>query len=606
MGNHHSLKRTCLALAITHSLGLPLANAAVITVNDLSDVSADDANCTLREAIVSANTNPAVATNGCVAGEIGQDTIVFDAGLMGSVSLTQQQTIIPTEDLQLSGPGLSVISIDAASNGLVNTIRPGALVHLQIDNLTLTGANNAFIYARDMSTVTLTDVAVTNNTAAGNGGGINIVDAVVTLTNCTVSSNSATRGGGINTGSGTTLTIQNSSVSENSANFDGGAIRGSSTALISIDGGDISQNTANLRGGGLYLTNTSYTTLNEVTVYKNSAGLIGEFSRYGGGAVIAGAATLISSASQWNNNFSNYGGAIASRYSSGTSLKINQSTFFQNMANAQGGALRMRFTGNVDIIDSGFYENSAGNGGGAISNLTGITMTLQGSTISNNTANGSAGISNNGGVLTVKNSTLSANTAMNYGGGISISSTSSVNIINSTIVSNTVSSASATTIGGGIRIFESDTAAIVNSIVAGNSAENGAEIHVEYGQVLTADANNIFGTASTDSANAFGGFVPGMNDLDLTSDSASQSLPLSSIVEPLTDNGGFTQTHALAKDSPAIDAGDASLCSANQILVDQRGEQRDNTCDIGAFEAPAASSFFVIPTSEQGIVIIEL
>jgi hypothetical protein len=59
-------------------------------------------------------------------------------------------------------------------------------------------------------------------------------------------------------------------------------------------------------------------------------------------------------------------------------------------------------------------------------------------------------------------------------------------------------------------------------------------------------------------------------------------------IGPLGNNGGLTATHALNGDSPAIDAGDNSACSA----VDQRGVLRpvdgdadgDAVCDIGAFE----------------------
>jgi hypothetical protein len=52
------------------------------------------------------------------------------------------------------------------------------------------------------------------------------------------------------------------------------------------------------------------------------------------------------------------------------------------------------------------------------------------------------------------------------------------------------------------------------------------------------------------------------------------------LFDPLADNGGPTLTHALNKESPAIDAGTCVLA------VDQRGMPRPfgNACDIGAFE----------------------
>jgi len=57
---------------------------------------------------------------------------------------------------------------------------------------------------------------------------------------------------------------------------------------------------------------------------------------------------------------------------------------------------------------------------------------------------------------------------------------------------------------------------------------------------------------------------------------------------PLVDNRGPTHTHALLPDSPAIDAGDDSICPD----TDQRGVIRprdgdkdgDARCDVRAFE----------------------
>ena len=51
------------------------------------------------------------------------------------------------------------------------------------------------------------------------------------------------------------------------------------------------------------------------------------------------------------------------------------------------------------------------------------------------------------------------------------------------------------------------------------------------------------------------------------------------LLGPLANNGGPTQTMALDRNSPAINATD---CSG--VAVDQRYVARDTKCDIGAFE----------------------
>jgi len=82
------------------------------------------------------------------------------------------------------------------------------------------------------------------------------------------------------------------------------------------------------------------------------------------------------------------------------------------------------------------------------------------------------------------------------------------------------------------------------------------------------------------------------------------------LLEPLGDNGGPTQTHALKPNSPAIDAGNPA-CE----VTDQRGVIRpidgdgDGTalCDIGAFEAAACTSADSVPPaiSCPGDMVVE-
>ena len=75
----------------------------------------------------------------------------------------------------------------------------------------------------------------------------------------------------------------------------------------------------------------------------------------------------------------------------------------------------------------------------------------------------------------------------------------------------------------------------------------------------------------------------------------------------LADNGGPTFTHALASNSFAVNTGDPSTC----LATDQRGEQRDSQCDVGAFELTAAdasnqTTTFIIPLPNGKSVIFDL
>ncbi len=69
------------AVACTAILLAPAsARASTITVNSTSDAAANDGACTLREAIIAANTNAAsgAAAGECAAGAAGLDTIEFN------------------------------------------------------------------------------------------------------------------------------------------------------------------------------------------------------------------------------------------------------------------------------------------------------------------------------------------------------------------------------------------------------------------------------------------------------------------------------------------------------------------------------------------------
>ncbi len=115
---------------------------------------------------------------------------------------------------------------------------------------------------------------------------------------------------------------------------------------------------------------------------------------------------------------------------------------------------------------------------------------------------------------------------------------------------------------------------LIDTIVAGNTNSSGASDIG--GQPLVTGGNNLIGTGGS------GGLV---NGVDGNIVGVAKSL-----LAPLGNNGGPTQTMALLDGSPAIGAGIA----VTSVTADQRGEPLDSPIpDIGAFQS-------------QGFQLIEL
>ncbi|MGI8857394.1 MAG: choice-of-anchor Q domain-containing protein [Thermomicrobiales bacterium] len=215
-----------------------------------------------------------------------------------------------------------------------------------------------------------------------------------------------------------------------------------------------------------------------------------------------------------------------------------------------------------------------------IGNTANGTLRLTGSTVIANTATGDAGgIGNSGGTVTLVNSTISGNTAGGSGVGGGINNSGTLTLTNSTISGNTASNGGGVNITGGV-------ATLTNTIVAGNT-KGGAPSDIG-GLVAVASNNNLTGTGGS------GGLV------DQASDPAHHNKV--GVANPGLDapksNGGPTQSVALLFNSPAIAAGDHSICAAAPVSgVDQRGLPRPATvCAIGAYEPQVALTAISVPS----------
>jgi len=215
----------------------PVHAAGTITVNTLTDSIADDGQCSLREAVIAANTDTAVG--GCAAGS-GADTIVFDASLPSPATFTltlsgANEDAAASGDLDLSGTlviqgaAASQIIIDGNGADRVFDIRPGA-------------------------TVTISGVTVQHgNPGSGMGGGGLIISggvprAKLTLLNSIVTANTAHIGGGIyNAGNGATAVIQDTLILSNTAQTSGGGI--ATSGDLTLLNSTLAQNQARTGGG---------------------------------------------------------------------------------------------------------------------------------------------------------------------------------------------------------------------------------------------------------------------------------------------------------------------------------------------------------------------
>jgi hypothetical protein len=291
-------------------------------------------------------------------------------------------------------------------------------------------------------------------------------------------------------------------------------------------------------GGGIYNDDRGNMTVQECTFEKN-------ISIYGGGIFNYG--DLYVSGSNFLENIADRGGGIMNK-DSAADLYLNTSTFYSNTAamdaslgSGVGGAIYNRLGAQADITRTTFISNTADEIGGV--------FFVYASDIH------------------VTNSTLSGNRAGN-GGALYVSEGTKSSFTNVTVYGSQVSNSY-----GGVYLGEFATLTLTHSIIAGSVGG----VDCAYDTTPGAGDTTL-------------GYVfdNGYNIIEdgtcLTEDS---SLAVDPKLEPLADNGGATQTHALMEDSLAVDMIPANECA---VKTDQRGVNRPQgiACDTGAFESSVA------------------
>jgi len=284
--------RLFLAGTVCASLGwvtqpVPPVNAATLIVTTTADELNVDGDCSLREAIIAANTDTAI--DACGAGN-GVDVITLPAGIYTLNLIGANEEAAATGDLDLLQP------VSLVGAGMHTTIVDGAasdrVVHVQAEGVGLTGLtirngssggfSGAGIYIVDGS-LTLSEVAVVDN--SGNTAGIHVgLDGALTVHDSLIARNGGASAGGLFVTSGAQARLERTLIADNTVSFDGAAIN--TRGNLIIVNSTITGNIANTDGGGLAVPDGTVQMFN-VTVTANVADNSGTGGDGGGVAVTA-------------------------------------------------------------------------------------------------------------------------------------------------------------------------------------------------------------------------------------------------------------------------------------------------------------------------------
>lgn len=368
---NHFFLVCCLAFSVL--VYSSMTWAATITVNTTTDENNTDGDCSLREAVIAANSDTAV--DACSAGS-GNDTIDIPAGIY-TLSITssvdedegKKGDLDITDDVTLSGfTGAKATTIDA--DGIDRVIEISDSVSVTIKGLTITGGSinwpgGGGIFAWTLSNVKLEKVVVAGNLVSdGAGGGILSWGADMTITGSIVSGNRSSGpstsgdGGGISVAGGN-LTITGSTVSGNMA-----------------DG-------LYARGAGIYAVGSCGFTITNSTIFGNYADSI---SNRGGGINSSCDLTMTNSTVSGNTAENDKGGGL---YFEGANVQILNTTFAFNTAET-GGGIYFSSGGTATVQNSILSDNTATHGPDCLGTINSLSYSIVNSTDDCTISSGSA------------------------------------------------------------------------------------------------------------------------------------------------------------------------------------------------------------------------
>ncbi|QDV21281.1 putative outer membrane protein PmpI precursor [Gimesia panareensis] len=584
-------------------------NLVVDTLSDADDGDYSSGHLSLREAIKLANQT------------IDTDQITFSNSLAGGTIMLESELLI-SSGMYIIGLGQEQLTLDGGNDSRIFRIDDGdtySAAGVEISGLSLKHGNadrgGAILNYEDLL---LSDVALSENEAAGDGGAIYHAGGQLTVTDSLFSGNVAWNNGGGIYNSHQDLNVQETTFYRNVSGAGGGGIysiygsklkhsrpdtipgpafpvfRSVYTPIHFINDGDTENNVVAIlhssfleneanSGGGVYMTQDDYSNwlwycdvvtglggTAAVASQQNSDNLsltgntivgctfTGNTADKGGGLYNDGQLTL--GESTFTENRADYGGGI---YHGTGSLTIQNSTVSGNSATRSGGGIYSSPDYPISrtvYIELGFIQSEPLNFTPTVNELVfsgngvEVTADLSAEQVALDSASSSFDTSST-------NPFSAADTAISSDADLMYQvRSSSLHIQNSTITGN-----SAGVNGGGLYLTNADNSFIrssndiTNSIIAGNTSPDNAQVKGEYD-----------------------------GDFNIVQDS------IDGLLDPvLRDNGGPTKTHALLQGSAAINAGSNAAVEAAGLTTDQRGgtHQRifDGTVDIGAVEFDAFS-----------------
>ena len=546
------------ALAVCFSVG---ASAATITVNTLADERNADGDCSLREAVESANTNASI--DACTAGESGADEIVFSATLLAGTVSVGSGPIVTTEPVSIDGTTTVATRITISGGGTSGLFATKGGTLTLVD-LTLTDANSesgSAVYVGSGTGLVATRVTFSDNEATGdaadNGGAAVYSDGgTVTLNDCTLTGNDATgaagSGGAVLNNAGT-LAVTGSSFGSNTSNRAGGAIEAtgtSTTTLIDTDFTGNSTGNAPGNGGAFHITGPGNATISGGAVSGNMATAEGGGFWNSTGTMTISGTTFTANVAQ-GDAADNGGGAV---FNNGGRVEARDITATGNSAtgtSGSGGALFNATGGTFIVVSSTVSDNQAPRAGGGLEDAGGMVAIIDGTfeenDVTGNAMPGNGGaVHTGGGTVWVVGGTFTDNLAVE-GGGLWTSGT--LNVTDSAddlppalTPSGTLPADAATVIsgndatgadpdqgGGGLYATPAGTISVKGATVSGNTASgaSGSGGGIFSAGSLTVEMSEIRGNMAN---RAGGGIEDAMGtvvlvDVDLTGNSIDAAMP---------------------------------------------------------------------------------